>query len=81
MVYNRCIGTRFCANNCPVKVRRYNFFDYHQKSNPYTQKRISNHVFDLFKEPVESIQMQFNPDVTVRMRGGNGKMYLLCSTN
>tara|TARA_Y100000389_G_scaffold187220_1_gene208413 strand:+ start:167 stop:3250 length:3084 start_codon:yes stop_codon:yes gene_type:complete len=68
MVYNRCIGTRYCANNCPVKVRRFNFFDYHQR-HVHAVKKESTHVFDLFKEPAKQLQMQFNPDVTVRMRG------------
>ena len=68
MAYNRCIGTRYCANNCPYKVRRFNFFDFHQ-TNPQSVKKDRNHLFDLFKEPAQTVKMQFNPDVTVRMRG------------
>ena len=68
MVYNRCVGTRYCADNCPTKVRRFNFFDYHQK-NPQSKPKDRVHFFDYFREPEKALQMQFNQDVTVRMRG------------
>lgn len=54
MVYNRCIGTRYCANNCPFKVRRFNFFNYHKQ---------------LDDEKNNVIRLTFNPEVTVRSRG------------
>lgn len=59
MTYNRCIGTRYCANNCPYKVRRFNWFKYHD--NKQFDKNISMNN-DLGK-------MVLNPDVTVRARG------------
>jgi Fe-S-cluster-containing dehydrogenase component len=76
MVYNRCIGTRYCANNCPYKVRRFNFFDYNKRDVLGKSKwPILGERGDLYKGPFgpkgtpESIQMQKNPNVTVRMRG------------
>ncbi len=79
MAYNRCIGTRYCANNCPYKVRRFNFFDYNKRSisrvpltvGPLKVGETSNLYLGPLgaKNSVELLKMQKNPNVTVRMRG------------
>jgi Fe-S-cluster-containing dehydrogenase component len=60
MAYNRCVGTRYCANNCPYKVRRFNYLDWHG----YLDDK-----FAWYGDFPESRKLQFNPNVTVRMRG------------
>ncbi|HET9589436.1 MAG TPA: 4Fe-4S dicluster domain-containing protein [Anaerolineales bacterium] len=59
-VYNRCVGTRYCANNCPYQVRQFNWRDY--ALQPF-------HANDIDGELVYPLHNQFNPDVTVRRRG------------
>ena len=54
MAYNRCVGTRYCANNCPYKVRRFNFLDY---------------TSQLADANAELARLMINPEVTVRSRG------------
>ncbi|HVU16380.1 MAG TPA: TAT-variant-translocated molybdopterin oxidoreductase [Candidatus Didemnitutus sp.] len=65
MAYNRCIGTRYCANNCPYKVRRFNYFDWNKRS----LDELYMGPLGSQKEVPELIKMVKNPDVTVRMRG------------
>ena len=64
MAYNRCVGTRYCANNCPYKVRRFNFLDWNKRQ-----------IGEFYKGPLGPVdepeleKMNANPNVTVRMRG------------
>jgi molybdopterin-containing oxidoreductase family iron-sulfur binding subunit len=56
MAYNRCVGTRYCSNNCPYKVRRFNYFNFRDRFRDSIQQE-------------ESFSLMANPEVTVRSRG------------
>ncbi len=63
MIYNRCIGTRYCGNNCPYKVRRFNWFDYTNADS------IPNNLHDPAGMTLDLSRMVLNPDVTIRAKG------------
>ena len=63
MVYNRCIGTRYCNNNCPYKVRRFNWFNYTEAGT------LSGNLRDSAGMTQDLSRMVLNPDVTVRSQG------------
>jgi MoCo/4Fe-4S cofactor protein with predicted Tat translocation signal len=64
MAYNRCVGTRYCANNCPYKVRRFNYFDWNLREiDSFYMGPAGPHGMP------ELVKLAKNPEVTVRMRG------------
>jgi molybdopterin-containing oxidoreductase family iron-sulfur binding subunit len=60
-IYNRCVGTKYCSNNCPYKVRRFNFYKY-VAGQPEPGKMTTNY-------DVPVLKLSANPDVTIRGRG------------
>lgn len=69
-IYNRCVGTRYCGNNCPFKVRRFNYFEYSKPQESaffrWLVPRIATNGELNTRAPM---QMKNNPEVTVRSRG------------
>ncbi len=76
MAYNRCVGTRYCSNNCAWKVRRFNWFDYTKRPLEKIYNNIGlkdlltlNFFAERPQDEIDILAMAKNPDVSVRMRG------------